>query len=228
MSIQVSEKQKSPHPPTETIFFIVGSRKLQNELVAKCLEGETGNPCILVNTVNQIPTDDTKTKLKPRLLFWDCYDKDPKRLLAELKIYKEKKPSTNRIVFFNVSREFGFNKKFILNGIHGFFYEHDSLDIFLKGIKAVLDGKLWLSRDMMTKCIFEDSGSDTSSKSIPGNLTERQTEILALMAVGATNDEIADKLCISPHTVKTHLYKIFRKINVPNRVQASLWAAKNL
>ena len=57
---------------------------------------------------------------------------------------------------------------------------------------------------------------------------ERQIEILAMVAVGATNDEIADKLCISPHTVKTHLYRIFKKINVPNRVQAALWAAKNL
>jgi DNA-binding CsgD family transcriptional regulator len=48
------------------------------------------------------------------------------------------------------------------------------------------------------------------------------------VAIGATNEEIGDKLCISPHTVKTHLYNIFKKINVPNRIQATLWAAKNL
>ena len=59
-------------------------------------------------------------------------------------------------------------------------------------------------------------------------LTPRQTEILALVAVGATNEQIADKLCISPQTVKSHLYNIFKKINVPNRVQAALWAAKHL
>jgi len=59
-------------------------------------------------------------------------------------------------------------------------------------------------------------------------LTQRQIEILALIAVGATNDDISDKLCISPHTVKNHLYSIFKKINVPNRVQAALWAAGNL
>ncbi len=59
-------------------------------------------------------------------------------------------------------------------------------------------------------------------------LTPRQIEILALVAVGATNEQIADKLCISPQTVKSHLYNIFKKINVPNRVQAALWAAKNL
>ena len=80
----------------------------------------------------------------------------------------------------------------------------------------------------MTKLIYEDSTQDNSSKSDKIILTQRQAEILAQVAVGNTNDEIADRLCISPHTVKTHLYNIFRKINVPNRIQAALWAAKNL
>jgi LuxR family transcriptional regulator of csgAB operon len=81
---------------------------------------------------------------------------------------------------------------------------------------------------MMTKCILEGTDNNNASKSQTEKLSERQIEILALVAVGATNDEIADRLCISPHTVKTHLYRIFKKINVPNRVQAALWAAQNL
>jgi LuxR family transcriptional regulator of csgAB operon len=81
---------------------------------------------------------------------------------------------------------------------------------------------------MMTKCIFEGTDKEKSSKSISEKLTQRQIQILALLTVGATNDDISDKLCISPHTVKTHLYRIFKKINVPNRGQAALWAAGNL
>ena len=59
-------------------------------------------------------------------------------------------------------------------------------------------------------------------------LTRREAEILARVAIGWTNEEIAGRLNISRHTVKTHLYRVYKKINVDNRFQASLWAAKNL
>ena len=69
---------------------------------------------------------------------------------------------------------------------------------------------------------------DTSTKQDDAMLTSREMEILAMISMGAKNEEIAEKLCISPNTVKTHIYNIFKKIGVPNRLQAALWAAKNL
>jgi DNA-binding CsgD family transcriptional regulator len=52
--------------------------------------------------------------------------------------------------------------------------------------------------------------------------------VLLFIASGISNTEIADNLNISRNTVKTHLYNIYNKIRVPNRLQAALWAAKNL
>jgi LuxR family transcriptional regulator of csgAB operon len=221
-------KKKSIPSSNGMAFYIVGHRRLQNELMASYLERQIGEECFVAEDVNHIPTDNPKINGRLKIVFWDCQEKDLKRLLIELKTYNTQKQSKNPIVLFNVPSDLEFKKKLVLEGIHGFFYEQDPLDVFLKGVRTVIDGKLWLSRGMMTKCIFEDIETDKSSKNGVKDLTERQTEILALVAVGATNDEIADKLCISPHTVKTHLYKIFKKINVPNRVQAALWAAKNL
>jgi two-component system response regulator DesR len=53
-----------------------------------------------------------------------------------------------------------------------------------------------------------------------GALSERQREVLSLMASGATNREIATELCLSPHTVKGHTSDLYRRLRVRNRAQA--------
>ena len=228
MKIKISDKQKNLNPSGDMAFYIVGPRRLQNELIASHLEKEIGNECLLLENFNQIPKENPKPGAHPSLVLWDCVEKDLERFLADIATNTGQKKSAHRIVFFNVSNGMEFRKKYALKGLYGFFYEHDPMDIFIKGVQAVLDGKLWFPREVMTQYILEDADRDKFSKNSHKQLTKRQTEILSLIAVGASNDEVSDKLCISPYTVKTHLYNIFRKINVPNRVQASLWAAKNL
>jgi LuxR family transcriptional regulator of csgAB operon len=58
-------------------------------------------------------------------------------------------------------------------------------------------------------------------------LTAREKEILILITAGDLNDEIAERLCISFHTVKNHVYNVFKKIGVSSRFQAALWAMDN-
>ncbi len=75
-------------------------------------------------------------------------------------------------------------------------------------------------------CKFEYVSSEGQEDA--SGLTRREKEILDLIANGYSNQQIADELFISPHTVKTHLHNIFKKINVKRRLQAALWAAQNL
>ena len=60
------------------------------------------------------------------------------------------------------------------------------------------------------------------------SLTTRETEILEMVTAGYSNARIAEELRISPHTVKTHIHNICKKIKAPGRLQAALWAVKNL
>ena len=224
----MSENQKSSDAPPGSVVYIVGPRKLQNEAIASCLERETAHKCFLLEDLKDIPQGDSQSRSPPRLVLLDCQGKDPERILAEIRPFLKEKEFANHAVLFNVRPDEGIEKECVLEGIEGFFYEQDPLDMFLKGVKAIFEGEMWLSREIMTKCIREGARRDTTPERARAILTPRQIEILALVAVGSSNDEVAERLHISPHTVKPHLYNIFRKIKVPNRLQAALWAAKNL
>jgi ATP/maltotriose-dependent transcriptional regulator MalT len=60
----------------------------------------------------------------------------------------------------------------------------------------------------------------SESSSTGPRLTEREREVLDLIGSGATNREIADKLYLSPHTVKEHTSSLYRKLSVRNRAEA--------
>lgn len=70
-------------------------------------------------------------------------------------------------------------------------------------------------------------GVDPADPSDVGwTLTEREREVLALLARGATNREIASELYLSVDTIKTHVRKVFAKLEVTNRTQAALAAGR--
>lgn len=131
---------------------------------------------------------------------------------------------------FNLVAEANFEKKALQYGVRGFFYQNDTPDNFCKGTRAILDGEVWASRKVSSEILLETvlpaEQLYCPYKAI-GQLTNREKEVLAHLANGATSKDIASALFISPHTLRTHVYNIYRKINVHNRVQASHWAKKN-
>ena len=62
---------------------------------------------------------------------------------------------------------------------------------------------------------------------LPDGLTEREAEVLALIAEGLSNTEIADRLFVAETTVKTHINRIFAKTQSRDRAQAALYAHRN-
>jgi len=72
------------------------------------------------------------------------------------------------------------------------------------------------------------SPSNSSLDPPVSRLTGREKQVLSRIASGCASKAIADNLDISIHTVKTHIYNIYRKINATNRLQATLWATKYL
>ncbi|MDR5903042.1 LuxR C-terminal-related transcriptional regulator [Halomonas icarae] len=112
--------------------------------------------------------------------------------------------------------------------LSGVFYRTDSLDMICKGIDRLLEGHLWMSRALMSHLIEFFRKQSINSYRPACGLTQRELEIIGLLGSGASNMQIADRLFVSEHTVKSHLYNIFKKIDVHNRTQAVNWARQNL
>jgi DNA-binding NarL/FixJ family response regulator len=104
------------------------------------------------------------------------------------------------------------------------------MQTFEKGVRAIFQGELWIPRKILAEYMKKNTSKSQvrKMKNNDANLTSREREILLLLASGAKNADIAKKLYVSPHTVRTHLHNIYRKIDVPDRFQAILWAAENL
>ena len=66
----------------------------------------------------------------------------------------------------------------------------------------------------------QEAATPTADERLPESLSERETEVLALIAAGNSNEEIAGKLFVSVSTVKTHINNLYRKLGARSRTQA--------
>tara|TARA_Y100001956_G_scaffold82830_1_gene105999 strand:- start:9345 stop:9989 length:645 start_codon:yes stop_codon:yes gene_type:complete len=119
----------------------------------------------------------------------------------------------------------------ILNFGHlkGLFYENDSIDVISRGCSEIINGENWLPRKVAAQLLFHYRNMvETQSAPATVDLTTREIHILRSLMTGASNSQIADDQFISEFTVKSHLYQIFKKLCVKNRVQAAAWARQHL
>jgi DNA-binding NarL/FixJ family response regulator len=207
---------------------IIGPHRFQNELIAFYLKREIGVQCSVSKTPFSLDTKDAKRSDQSVLTLIECPDKDLDAFLSGLKKGDSNITARYLMALFNVDRGQGIEEKAVALGIKGIFYGEDPIGTFYKGIGAMFDDELWVSREVLTKYVTENRVKDIPAKQDKALLTSREIEILAMISTGTKNEVIAERLFISPNTVKTHIYNIFKKIDVPNRLQAALWAAKNL
>ncbi|MNO68622.1 CsgBAC operon transcriptional regulatory protein [compost metagenome] len=104
-------------------------------------------------------------------------------------------------------------------GINGVFYSHASREQLLSGLRTLLDGGVWLPRTVMEQLLCQFRRLRQPPESTVG-LTGREQEILSLAGKGLSNAEIASHLCLSPHTVKSHIHNLLGKLGASNRVEA--------
>ncbi|NJC97944.1 MAG: DNA-binding response regulator [Anaerolineales bacterium] len=113
----------------------------------------------------------------------------------------------------------------IRSGALGYLLKESSPDELLKAIYSVSRGEGFLSPGIASK-VMREINQPPKLPPTKDPLTERENEILQLVAQGLTNDQIAEKLVVSERTVRTHVSNILAKLQLANRTQAALYALK--
>jgi len=106
-------------------------------------------------------------------------------------------------------------------GAIGYLLKDTQADELCKAIKAAANGQVQLSPQAATRLVREIKAPDS-----PEKLTEREMDVLRLLALGRSNKEIANELVIGEKTVKTHVSNILMKLGLSSRTQAALHAVR--
>jgi len=211
----------------ETIY-IVARDCMQNELLLGYLTATSMRRCVCVDDFEYFNSVDVDMIDDQRLILIDCLGFNDSVLFDTIQSIPPSKSSSTILALMNLQARGGVEKTALEFGVRGFFYEHDLIADLVKGINAILSGEVWISRQKLFECLASQKKVSLQADKKQTILTRREVEILRLLSRGGSNESIANSLCISSHTVRTHIYNIFKKIDVPNRLQASLWAAKFL
>ena len=113
------------------------------------------------------------------------------------------------------------------SGLSAYVMKDADPPLILSAIRAVRNGGPWLQREL-TAQLFQELREARSSQRDRARvgLTERENEVLSLVAEGLRNAQIAERLFISERTVKVHVSSIFAKLRLRDRVQAARYAIR--
>lgn len=205
---------------------------MQNELLAVFLHKETGIVAHIESRDEfSCPAVDWPGKI---MLFCDCQAKKYPEILALLAAANLVEHPNFYPLLFNVMEKVSTGDDLVSLGVRGLFYDDEPLENLVRGIEAVRQGEIWLPRQLLSSCLAslrrqkKLENIEKSNEPEETLLSFREREVLQIVIAGYSNDDIAEKLGLSPHTVRSHLYRIFRKIKVKSRQQAAAWAAKNM
>lgn len=112
-------------------------------------------------------------------------------------------------------------------GASGYLLKDSSLQELEMAIRTIARGEPYLPTNIMRKVIQNVQQPVKKQYNSLDDLTLRELEILRLVASGSTNEEIARALYLSPWTVRSHVWRIMKKLQLDNRTQVALYAVRS-
>lgn len=216
-SLEPTLEKLIPEEPVDeqegiTLFSKLNS--LQTSLLANLISVQTNLPCITENTF-------TKRLSHVSLVIIDCQGLTPEELQTLVRNIQNHK-TTLRVALMNAIQESDHEELLDWPCIVGVFFDDTDQEQLTRGLNCMLAGEYWVPRRLLHHFLQKNRRAPSSRK-LEIKLTKRERQILKLIKNGATNSDIAKVLDVSEHTVKSHLYNVYKKIGVRNRLEANNW-----
>jgi DNA-binding NarL/FixJ family response regulator len=135
-----------------------------------------------------------------------------------------------RVLVLTISDQDGDVMDAILAGACGYLLKDASIHELMRGIQAAALGESLISPHIASKVLQRVRATSTSpaiAETIRSELSDREIQVLKLIANGKDNAQIAGELHISPKTVKNHISNILMKLQIHNRIQAAVYAVRS-
>ena len=136
----------------------------------------------------------------------------------------------SRVVVLTISADDDDVMNAVMAGACGYLLKDSSIQELIAGIRAASEGESLISPQIAAKVLqrlrAQSKDADTAEM-IRAELSERELEVLKLIANGKDNAQIARELYISPKTVKNHISNILMKLQIDNRIQAAVYAVRS-
>jgi len=135
---------------------------------------------------------------------------------------------TAKIIMLTASDEEADLYEAVKSGASGYLLKDSSIEEVAQGIRVVADGQSLISPSMAAKLIdeFKTMSRPEKSQGPALKLTERELEVLRLVAKGLSNRDVAQRLAISENTVKNHVRNMLEKLQLHSRMEAVMYAVR--
>lgn len=137
--------------------------------------------------------------------------------------------SPTRVLILTADADASITVEAARRGAHGFVLKQEAVSVLPGAIRAVFSGEVWFPKWALSAILGEYPSlvaKVRQTESPVNQLSEKEREVLALVARGLTNQQIAAKLYMSVSTVKTHIRSLFQKLDLPNRTEAAVFAVR--
>jgi DNA-binding NarL/FixJ family response regulator len=135
-----------------------------------------------------------------------------------------------RVIVLTISDQDADVMDAIVAGACGYLLKDSSIQDLIRGIESAAIGESLISPHIASKVLqrVRSTAADTEgAETIRAELSDREIEVLKLIANGKDNAQIARELVISPKTVKNHISNILMKLQIDNRIQAAVYAVRS-